>query len=132
MARRTQNVGEYPGNDALNVPFILRTSAINRAGDAAGVTLEEELKIKRGDGHYPGVVDSLRERGWQRPITVHRKGTNGGFTVLDGHHRLAAAHDLGLTHVLAVNPGKGQRYSNDSGMWHPTDPIPPYKYEEAD
>ena len=52
-------------------------------------TMDEVLDDKRADDDYGDVLDSVRSRGWVMPL--HRWNN----CVTDGHHRLAAAIDLG-------------------------------------
>lgn len=58
------------------------------------VTLEE----KRDDDYYEQVVDSIRTLGFVKPVTG-RVTEEGELRFSDGHHRLAAAIDLGMTHI---------------------------------
>lgn len=55
------------------------------------------LEYKREDPNYEDVRDSIRDRGWARPVCAQFDGTRYVFG--DGHHRLAAAVELGLTHI---------------------------------
>lgn len=82
---------------------------------------DEILDEKRDDSHYPDVVASLRERGWVRPATCW--GYPWEMVYGDGHHRLAAAIDLGHSEVLIERHPKFC-IAPDSGEWDSSDPIP--------
>lgn len=89
------------------------------------------LEDKRADSHYEDVRLSIEERGFVRPLTALIREGGQDFSFGDGHHRLAAAIDLGLTMVPleAFNedgPGYfGGAIANDSGDWNSfDDPIP--------
>lgn len=88
------------------------------------------LNDKRFDTWYDDVKDSIQDRGFVRPVIVY---TRTIFTdpeeplvqwfMGDGHHRLAAAIDLGLTHI-PVEFQSDQRVSYDSSIWTYDDMIP--------
>lgn len=89
------------------------------------------LEDKRADSHYEDVRLSIEERGFVRPLTALIREGGQDFSFGDGHHRLAAAIDLGLTMVPleafnADGPGYfGGAIANDSGDWNSfDDPIP--------
>lgn len=95
--------------------------------DSFGISLEETLDEKREDYHYDDIVESIRTRGFWRPLTGTRD--HSGYMKLgDGHHRFAASVDLGLDSV----PVQIHRYksgiswdiiSSDSGDWQADDAI---------
>ena len=102
-----------------------------RSCDSAGVRLKEVLRWKREDEHYPKVVEALRENGFMRPLTSYVEGFDRYMG--DGHHRLAAAIDLGLTEVPVLMSENGwdmDLIADDSGDWdggecfYP-EPVPP-------
>jgi hypothetical protein len=66
------------------------------------------LEYKRADLNYADVRDSIRDRGWFRPVCVQFDGTIWEFG--DGHHRLAAAVELGHRYI----PVQLMRYSFSS------------------
>ena len=53
-------------------------------------SMDQVLDVKRMDHDYGDVVDSVRTRGWVYPLHTW------GHALTDGHHRLAAAIDLGM------------------------------------
>ena len=57
------------------------------------------LNRKRQHYHYGDVVESLRSVGFVRPVTAYYDDYTGYLVFGDGHHRLAAAIDLGLSTV---------------------------------
>lgn len=91
--------------------------------ETEGFTWDDLLEEKRQDSHYDDVVNSLAENGFVRPVTCWQRDFAGRFTYGDGHHRLAAAIDLGMTHVL-VQMCKGWSIAGDSGDWWSGAPIP--------
>lgn len=72
------------------ISFLLNYASADAWDDE---TVGELLHRKRLDEDYPLIRDSLRDRGWVMPIHVYDR------TVTDGHHRIAAAIDLGLGSV---------------------------------
>lgn len=58
-----------------------------------GEKVKDILDRKRGDEFYPELVESIREHGMQAPVMV----VEGMFR--NGHHRVAAAQDLGWAEV---------------------------------
>ena len=86
---------------------------------------DDVLTEKRDDMHYEGVVESLRSNGWVRPVTVQWEEDEECLKYGDGHHRLAAAIDLGMTHipVQLAGPAWADCVSDDSGSWRGGDYI---------
>lgn len=78
------------------------------------------LAKKRNDGHYPDIVTSLKVHGFIRPLNadVHR----GHLALSDGHHRVAAALDLGME-CVPVYVTDHPIISDDSGYWRLGRPI---------
>ena len=62
---------------------------------------DELLDCKRADADYCYVVDSVRELGYVKPITCRPEMVHPGerLAMGDGHHRLAAAIDLGIKEI---------------------------------
>lgn len=58
-------------------------------------TVREALEDKRSDPHYPEVVEALRIEGFTKGVRVHPDARR----VTDGHHRIAAAIELGWRYV---------------------------------
>jgi len=84
------------------------------SGDANyyNMSLPELLDRKRKDAHYPMLVETLKTEGWTKGIKcVNYFGDVPWMT--DGHHRLAAAIDLGQKYV----PVETGYCENDSGSW---------------
>ncbi|UKH48484.1 ParB-like nuclease domain protein [Microbacterium phage Katzastrophic] len=79
------------------------------------------LDEKRQDGHYPDVLQSLEEHGFIRPLNADTEC--GQLQLSDGHHRLAAAIDLGME-VVPVYVSWENVISDDSGCWEAGDPVP--------
>lgn len=79
------------------------------------------LERKRNDSHYEDVVESLKTRGFVRPLTGQANSFERKFG--DGHHRLAAAIELGMSHV-PIRFDFSINISNDSGSWYEGAPIP--------
>ena len=81
------------------------------------------LKSKRRDSQYQDVLDSIEQEGFIRPLTA--TVLDGKFQFGDGHHRLAAAIDLGLTHVLIeLHEDFWDALAPDSGSWTSADRVP--------
>jgi hypothetical protein len=81
------------------------------------------LKCKREDRWYNDVVKSLKKHGFTRPLTCYVRNSpylyndppEGTLVFGDGHHRLAAAIDLGMTEVpLEFKPDSFSAIRHDS------------------
>lgn len=77
----------------------------HKYGPVAGV-----LEEKRLDPQYPALLSELRERGFRKPIHVHPHENR----ITDGHHRIAAAVELGYS-FIPVRSNEG--CADDSGDW---------------
>lgn len=73
------------------------------------------LADKRNDEDYPLIRASIERWGFIRPLTAYYD-ESGALAFGDGHHRLAAAIDLGLTSV-PVRIYEGTAIAEDSGAW---------------
>lgn len=95
--------------------------------DGAGqyCTWSEKLAMKRNHGHYEDLKQSLVANGFIRPVTVRTNQYSGNEDLMygDGHHRLAAAIDLGMTHIPVEFVGDNRGISADSGYWSAGDPV---------
>lgn len=78
------------------------------------------LDEKRGDSHYEDILWSIKKHGFARPLTAFTK--HGELRFGDGHHRLAAAIDLGMTEV-PVLVSRHWHISQDSGDWRKGRPF---------
>lgn len=87
------------------------------------------LETKREDYHYDDVVASIEEHGFTRPLTAWRHEM-GYLQFGDGHHRLAAAIDLGMT-TVPVKVYERALIARDSGSWDSGEPIPTLEEVEA-
>lgn len=56
------------------------------------------LDHKRTSAHYAELLDEIRAAGIALPIMI--RTYNGQPWLVDGHHRVAAALDLGITHLV--------------------------------
>ncbi|MDH6448200.1 hypothetical protein M2155_000608 [Streptomyces sp. SAI-119] len=61
-------------------------------------TVRDILDHKRDSEHYAGLLDEIRRDGMTLPIMV--RTLDGEPWLVDGHHRVAAAIDLGMTHLV--------------------------------
>lgn len=89
---------------------------------------EDKLQWKREDHHYPDVVESIREHGFIRPLDAARHFTHetdetaGMVRLADGHHRFAAALDLGYE-AVPVFVSEYSTVAPDSGDWDASKPV---------
>ncbi|MET9517431.1 ParB/RepB/Spo0J family partition protein [Streptomyces sp. NPDC002994] len=60
-------------------------------------TVQGSLTTKRTSPHYQDLVDSIRRNGFTIPILIETHPE--GPVLADGHHRVTAAHELGLDTV---------------------------------
>jgi hypothetical protein len=75
---------------------------------------DDMLSCKRGDHYYNDVKASIERWGFVRPLTAHTM--NGELQFGDGHHRLAAAIELGMT-TVPVLVFDFPMVATDSGSW---------------
>lgn len=77
---------------------------------------DEILEMKRDDAHYEHVVESIHVHGFTVPLTAQVNDA-GEVCLGDGHHRLAAAIQLGFTTVPVVMAKHLSFISDDSFLW---------------
>lgn len=61
-------------------------------------TVRDVLGHKRRSPHYAGLLSEIRQDGVALPVMI--RTFRGQPWLVDGHHRVAAALDLGITHVV--------------------------------
>lgn len=84
---------------------------------------DETVGYKKDDEHYAELRDSIREKGFVRPLTCRRNQRTGKLMFLDGHHRLFIAEELGMLTVPIQLVADGG-ISHDSGSWRKGATIP--------
>jgi ParB-like chromosome segregation protein Spo0J len=62
-----------------------------------GTDVADVLDRKRQSPHYPQLLEEIRRDGITVPVVIDYSGTYG--ELLEGHHRIAAAVDLGLPSI---------------------------------
>jgi hypothetical protein len=62
------------------------------------LSVRDILDHKRKSEHYAGLLDEIRRDGMQLPIMI--RTFHGEPWLVDGHHRVAAAIDLGITRLV--------------------------------
>lgn len=75
---------------------------------------EDLLEQKRMDSHYEDVKASIERWGFVRPLTSYV--SRGMLQFGDGHHRLAAAIELGMS-TVPVEVHTHAMIAEDSGEW---------------
>lgn len=60
--------------------------------------VRDVLDHKRRSEHYPELLDEIRASGMALPVMIRTH--SGQPWLVDGHHRVAAAIDLGITHLI--------------------------------
>lgn len=81
---------------------------------------EHLLDEKRDDPHYPDVLESIRQNGFIRPLNADI--AHEELRLSDGHHRLAAAIELGME-AVPVYIAEWPIISDDSGDWREGKPV---------
>jgi ParB-like chromosome segregation protein Spo0J len=61
-------------------------------------TVRDVLDHKRRSDHYAELLEEIRSNGMALPVMI--RTFNGQPWLVDGHHRVAAAVDLGMTHLI--------------------------------
>ena len=67
------------------------------SADAPGKTVADIAAAKRLARSHPEHVESVRQNGVTNPVVVRRG------QVVDGHHRIVAAHDAGVKRIPVVS-----------------------------
>lgn len=98
-------------------------------GDTWEERWHKKLNSKRKDDHYPDVLTSLETHGYIRPLdaTTHfryeeSREYEGSVRLADGHHRFAAAIDLGHE-AVPILLSETSTVSPDSGNWRAGKPV---------
>lgn len=60
--------------------------------------VRDVLAHKRRSDHYAELLDEIRRDGIALPVMI--RTYRGQAWLVDGHHRIAAALDLGITHLV--------------------------------
>lgn len=129
MAERPQVI--KPGDVWLEpIEEILKRDSID--GGYEGDGWDWLLDAKRDDHYYSDILASIEEFGFLRPMTCAIEMDGEDYSFGDGHHRLAAAIDLGLTHVPLEAYGYYAFVIEDSGDWRYGDEIPRENKEIVD
>lgn len=78
--------------------------------------VSETLPTKRRDGGYYKLVADIEEHGFRKPLILEVDGPSNEETLCDGHHRVAAAVDLRLTHI-PVSTDMNPLFDDDDEDW---------------
>lgn len=82
-----------------------------------GLAWDDLIECRREDHHYDWVVESIIKHGFTVPLTARLSWETGEVELGDGHHRLAAALELGMTSVPVVMVTPEDFISRDSFNW---------------
>ena len=96
------SLGDSPVIDRMTTPAMKKTSDQQSADKE---TLDYKLKDAQHPQSYDGktsLYDSIKTEGIQSPISVGRSPYMKRPIVIDGHHRLAVAHNLNPNQFLHV------------------------------
>ena len=74
--------------------FVKTSSALNWRSGTEGTRVRGRMAAKRQSPQYAALRDDIAVNGIQTPITRHPNGA-----IVNGHHRVAAAQELGITHI---------------------------------
>lgn len=81
-------------------------------GDMRVATIVGEIMgAKARDGQFAALVESIREHGFQTPILMPG-------SVMNGHHRIAAAVALGITEIPYTGNGDEYYYAEEKSDWN--------------
>lgn len=86
-------LGSIPVREALT----LLSNEVLLCGLGDSCTAQDALPAKRTSPHYQDLLNDIRQHGVTTPIHI-RTSRHGRFLV-EGHHRITAALDAGLTHI---------------------------------
>jgi hypothetical protein len=79
-------------------------------------TVRDVLDHKRNSEHYAGLLDEIRRDGITLPVMI--RTFDGQPWLVDGHHRVAAALDLGITHLVWSDLPLELEYRPHNPMMH--------------
>ena len=93
---REEKIHKIPLNQLVPHEDVEKTHPSTASKESSDKINDIMKTIKSGKGHT------------LPPVKVVRHQTGGGYTVVDGHHRLEAHRRLGLKHISAniVNPSR--------------------------
>lgn len=115
-AWRKRKLEFFDAQEAWNDKYFIVASELHDVDLV--ITLKNLLEEKRQDEQYSDIVASIRAYGFVRPLTARvNTDTIHGYMFGDGHHRLAAAIDLGYTHVPLQIVDSTRMIGYDSGEW---------------
>lgn len=123
LSRRSGDLSGFIEEYYADIDDDVEMSAVEEISDAWDMLLER----KREDAWYEDVFESIRENGFVRPLTAHIR--EGQLALGDGHHRLAAAVELGLSTVPVIVCPQFTVIQDSGGSWNREEPIPPHHEE---
>lgn len=90
--------------------FMSSEAFLHSWGD--GSTVQDSLTVKRADADYPQLRENIRQHGIRTPVLI--EVTDSGYRrLLEGHHRIAAAVDLGLGTVPVTTDERLYRHIDE-------------------
>jgi len=110
-ASNTENpIGLIPVSEALD----MRSGEAMVCGWGDTDTVRDGLTYKRASSHYQDLLTNIRHNGINTPVLIEISG-HGYKTLVEGHHRITAALDLGLDAVP---------FTTDRTLFHRIDDMP--------
>ncbi|MFH9236103.1 ParB N-terminal domain-containing protein [Streptomyces globisporus] len=90
--------------------FMSSEAFLHSWGD--GATVQDSLIVKRADAGYPQLRENIRQHGIRTPALI--EVTDSGYRrLLEGHHRVAAAVDLGIETVPVTTDERLYRHIDE-------------------
>lgn len=94
-------------------------------GTPDALYVQDVLDHKRTSEHYPALLEEIRAAGIAVPVMI--RTFKGQPWLVDGHHRVAAALDAGITHLVWSDLPLEVEYRPSNpmlrGEWAPYRPI---------
>ena len=107
LGRQWQQLDMYKTAKELRGSTLLDVEAAKvwDAGRTPAAQVEKEvMDQKLGESRITGLYDSIKAQGVSTPVYVSHNA-RFGQTVGDGHHRIAAAHDIDPNMLIPVEHG---------------------------
>lgn len=82
--------------DWMSLDQVLNLQSNDARVSGYGDKVKDCLASKRRDPGYPALVENLRREGFTIPLSVY------DGKLFDGHHRVAAAEDLGIISIPVI------------------------------
>lgn len=104
LGRQWQQLDMYkPAKELRSLPLLdVESAKVWDAGRTDPEQVDKDVMAQKlGESHMTGLYDSIKQHGVTTPVFISKFAQ----TVGDGHHRIAAAHDIDPNMLIPVEHG---------------------------